>query len=313
MFFFLSCWTTLVESLLHVPPSQLRTASRQPRLFCYALVRTQPTDESLPGLALSLAKSCDGWALFGSENSTDPPVMSAYRPTRAGEAFFDRNDTFLSIWSSHISPMLSSRLAGSHADDSYDFFVKVDSDSFLRPAAFRHLFAPYDSRRPLVLSVGRCGEPGEARSGPDSGSCTDGFFTAVSREAARRILRLHRPEVCRLAAFGDHTGKSEWDSDDATLLSECFQNTGIRTMEPRDAAGRFLVPYPDYDGCECMENLHPLTGDHATTLRSGTEVCGCEGCCLSPMLALFHPLKRADDMATMHELFDDELSPDLVN
>jgi hypothetical protein len=73
----------------------------------------------------------------------------------------------------------------------FDWIVKIDTDTFLRPSSFKRMLQAYDPHRPTVLSVGgkygNGAEGGEKREPYVTG--TEGFFCASSKAAVELIMR----------------------------------------------------------------------------------------------------------------------------
>lgn len=266
------------------------------KIFCYSLVLA-PTNhpdihsEDLIGFQKNIAHGCDGWALYSTSANQNLSVTKAFPETKSNENFFNRNDTFLHVWKEHINQKLY----------DFDFFVKLDADVVVRPAAFRQMFTQHDiDRKPMVLSVSDC-HPAHPET-PSEHVCVDGYFVAVSQVAAKRILSLKHPEDCRLAAFGDFVG----NSNDEQLLKQCVQATGISFKEPLDAQGFHLIPF-DRRNCPAVM---PIEAAGAQVLASGKPLCQEDvvtgKCCYSPQMALFHGVKNKAQRQALHIFFSAE-------
>jgi len=276
------------------------------KIFCYALVidpSLHQEDLLLSWAKRDFARACDGWALYSTGTDPSKGIIKAYPQTRPNEEFFTREDTFLGVWRNHIKDKIG----------DFDFFVKLDSDTVVRPSVFRQMFLQHDFAQPVILSVTECHPEHQRHHGGDH-PCVDGYFVAVSREAAQRILSLRKPETCRLAAFGDFIG----DSDDEGMLQHCVEATGIRFEEPFDTEHYHMIPF-ERQGCK---DVMPIEFEDAKVLASGKPLCGkyafqisvdmkgrpvstqeAPRCCYSPHMALFHQVKTQEDISMIRQVF----------
>lgn len=89
-----------------------------------------------------------------------------------------------SLSTSRIIRAMWNHLVSQKRELQYDFIVKVDDDSYVRPSTFRKMFSRYDPSIPYVLSMG--GKYGlEGEDGEGSGPGSEGYFVGLSREAIR--------------------------------------------------------------------------------------------------------------------------------
>jgi hypothetical protein len=243
-----------VEALVRLrgripPASQPPAGYNSPRVFCYAVANAR--DIMQPGFQLwahAVATACTHWQVF-SDVSAPPNI------TRVFHAAADWNRS----WVQHMWPPVSA--AWNHVRTTYpteppfDWVVKLDLDTYIRPSAFWQLFAGHSSANPLVLSAGdsHCWlhqeSPGE----------TDGWFVAVSREAADRIFGPRPVWAAREAAiFGSDAVSKLTDSialGCPALLSGHAETTN---SQQRTISGTSIVFEPDITGCMQVHGIRAV-------------------------------------------------------
>jgi hypothetical protein len=183
-------------------------------VFCYAIANS--LDIAQPGFQLwsdAVATACTHWQVFGDLSA--PPNV-----TRVFHAATDWNRS----WVQHMWPGVSA--AWNHVRTAYpteppfDWVVKLDLDTYVRPSAFWQLFAGHNPAHPIMLSAGdtACWLHQEVLSQGD------GWFVAVSREASDRI-------------FAPATSRWPWQAAPPIKETVLRGAEGVHTRHTNVAAG----------------------------------------------------------------------------
>merc|ERR1711934_191152 len=119
----------------------VKRGSRQNSLFCYTLTG-YPYPETLPALVDSFRKACDGWAVFSSRDDASIPATKVYDQSKWDHHFYTFfREPMREIWSKLLSP---------NAPRTYDFYLKVDTDTFVNACSLRLLFDQHDPTKNIV-------------------------------------------------------------------------------------------------------------------------------------------------------------------
>eukprot|EP00037_Helgoeca_nana_P026165 m.293922 g.293922 ORF g.293922 m.293922 type:complete len:452 (-) comp27150_c0_seq1:300-1655(-) len=160
------------------PPHRPLPGSTPPRTYCYTAV----SGDICRAEAFSLwtdrvAAACTHWQVFSDHDA--PPHITK---------IFDGPDDWHRSWASQQWDAVSA--AWEHAGSAYpdeppfDWVIKLDSDTVIRPATFWMLFDGHDPAAPLVLSM----TDTACELSQQSPAFTDAWFVAVSRGAGARIF-----------------------------------------------------------------------------------------------------------------------------
>ena len=159
-------------------------------IYCYSL-SGYPYPSTLSGVMEQLDAACEHWHIFAS-HAQPPHIIKAYDQKRWPEFFIteleeptvvcDESSDLLILLFCSVQMFVWSFLYKTYGEDlPFDWIVKVDSDSFIRPSTFEKLFALHDPSKPVLLSMG-------GDSGYGDGVTADGYFIAWSHEASKRLF-----------------------------------------------------------------------------------------------------------------------------
>lgn len=258
--------------------------SRNPKLYCYAFLRS-PLPPVTALLGHQLSKSCDDWDLFSSESNRDLRVTKLYN-----QSDFDRD------WKLTMrGPVVAAwkHLLEKYDGNPFDWVIKLDYDSFVRPSTFRDMFARYTTEEPLILSADE--------------DYTDGFFDAVNSKAAKAVL----PEAgvlgtrhaldftmvnCTIILSGHNNDgvRSPPHHDSDTNAQHCAKRAGVKVHFPEDSNGNGLLVthVGNYDPRCCRrpvlsrEQLFGVAGEGSRCFPTKTDTK-----CISQKFAVVHPVK----------------------
>jgi len=165
------------EKSIENPQAFLGKKCHEPRpkaLFCYSLVRTPP-EPTAALLANQLSAACDGWAFFGDTEDPAKNVTKGFARMDFGS--FDKisgeatNKATRSVWK---------HLVESGALEEYEWFLRVEPDSFVRPSTLRQTF------KALHTSCRRGGYMA-------SDNINEGYFLALQADVVLGIKTLGWP------------------------------------------------------------------------------------------------------------------------
>jgi hypothetical protein len=164
-------------------PRKVTKDSPAIKTYCYTQTGDKSLTKQLSRFVKQLAAACDAYSVFAKFEDKEHHIVHAYR-------FSDWEA--IKLTSSQRMVRLAFKEAVSNSGKSkFDWIVKIDTDTFLRPSSFRRMLQAYDPQRPTVLSVsgkyGNGAEQGEKREPYITG--TEGFFCASSKAAAELIVR----------------------------------------------------------------------------------------------------------------------------
>lgn len=214
---------------------------RPKALFCYAVVPTNANDQPnkiglKPLLATQLSAACDGWALFGETEDPANNVTKAFSREVVPHAMENdmREMVTLGVW-----PHLIER----GALDEYEWFLKVDEDSFVRPSTLRKVFKSLHTSPPRDLFISLHDE-----------TLVDGFFDAVHADGVLAIQSMGWPAFCDGMLSGHDCVKCDgpaYTGQRMPMGSECLASlnkTRVDVGVLTDTEGRKLV-----SGSDCMD------------------------------------------------------------
>jgi hypothetical protein len=138
----------------------------------------EPKSETLPLFMRQLQLACDEYTIF-APFSFLPHIHKAYDPK-----------DWLAISATSEQRILRDvlkRVVSKEGKALFDYVVKLDTDSYLRPSTFRQMLQRYDAAKPTVLSIG--GQYGDLNKYDES---TDGYFVALTRGVLERISSIQR-------------------------------------------------------------------------------------------------------------------------
>eukprot|EP00747_Dinoflagellata_sp_TGD_P032085 gnl/TRDRNA2_/TRDRNA2_135720_c0_seq1.p1 gnl/TRDRNA2_/TRDRNA2_135720_c0~~gnl/TRDRNA2_/TRDRNA2_135720_c0_seq1.p1 ORF type:complete len:333 (-),score=44.47 gnl/TRDRNA2_/TRDRNA2_135720_c0_seq1:217-1215(-) len=250
------------------------------RTFCYSLVR-KPIEPTVPFLAKQLAAACDGWALFGVEAHPELNIIAAFSEE-------DNEKGQHGMLHEMVVRGVYGIIHERYGIDKFSWIVKLDSDSFVRPSAFKTYFQHLDSSKVnTAVSVG------------DGIDGLDGMFVALPTHVMHRLYLFGKHSVdCDVIASG--TNVLESDPNEA-----CRRQLGLdEPWTPRDQAGRRLVVPQLKDNCNhhlamCPKGILPDESEDAADHTMLSKSCPC----ISESFISVHPVKDPDTYANLSSLF----------
>eukprot|EP00929_Paragymnodinium_shiwhaense_P067488 TRINITY_DN33962_c1_g2_i1.p1 TRINITY_DN33962_c1_g2~~TRINITY_DN33962_c1_g2_i1.p1 ORF type:complete len:370 (+),score=48.52 TRINITY_DN33962_c1_g2_i1:66-1175(+) len=219
-------------------------AAEQKELYCFALVTKKEVDArgTIQLVADNLARACDGFNLFSTFSDARLGVVRAFDEEANARGFKRamREQVVLGVW----------RHLRETADiDRYNWFLKVDADSWLRPSTLRGALRSWTEGTEVesVLSIGYYADAAE-----NADQATDGFFVAVPRLLAGRVLDVAKSSRACDSVLSGHDERSREGNDyaaDASLPADeedaykCAEMLGMKQIiRPMvDSSGRKLV------------------------------------------------------------------------
>jgi len=220
------------------------TVNRKPQpkaLFCYALVRT-PCSEICEMLATQLNAGCDGWALFGDTEDQAKHVTKVYSKAVVKNALKHqmREMITLGVWK-HLDEV--------GALDEYEWFLKVDEDSFVRPSTLRKQFrAIYTRSRYDKLTTGDSFYDDGHFSGHEGAIVSDafrdeqsveGYFIALRADVVHAIKAMGWPRLCDELLSGHNDSPDRLHEN---WLNPCLESLGVGNIRAlKDARGLPVV------------------------------------------------------------------------
>lgn len=211
---------------------------RPKALFCFSLVRTPP-EPTAALLARQLSAACDGWALFGD---TEDPANNVTRG-------FAKQD-IKKAWAHQMREVITEGV-WKHLDESgalnvYEWFVMVETDSFVRPSTLRKTFrAMHTSCKRSLMSITEDDDKNRIQNH------LEGFFVAVQADVAHNMKSLGWPKDCDAALSGHG---DEWHHDVDAEIERCLREVNIPHIETlRDSQGHRLVA-SDQDSASSFGN-----------------------------------------------------------
>jgi len=235
---------------------------RPKTLFCYAQVRT-PCEELCEMLATQLNAGCDGWALFGDTDNEDKHVTKVYSKAVIPHALAHQMREMITqgVWK---------HLDESGALDKYEWFLKVDEDSFVRPSTLRKTFkALYPSSGPdsLISSHHNGAVISEGKNTP-----VEGFFVGLRVDAVLAIKAMGWPHECDEVLSGHNDSPDNDPGNPEPDVNDCFNRLGInRIGRLFDTGGHALV----INDKDFTKNLSPnFVSVHGHPFRSPKTYAG---------------------------------------
>jgi hypothetical protein len=190
------------------------------RIFCYALERdvgvkeekAQNEEEIMPLLARQLQLACDGWTFFGTRTDRAANLIQAYTHEDEKRGWYNqmREMVVTGVWA---------KLAAMRVPRNYQWIVKVDSDTFVRPSTLRAAFARLGSNHKGIISVS------DGHNVASGAVGIEGFFLAVP---TNMFADLRSYTTMNNACDSLITGHSEAraGSNAPGLKLECYQRFG---------------------------------------------------------------------------------------
>jgi len=264
-----------------------------PTIFCYTLTGWPPPATLAP-LIESLRESCDGFAVYGSRNNESMNMSKVYEQSEWQKHF----DSFFRepmevIWSRLLS----------QTAQPYNYYVKVDTDSYVRPCAMRRLFEGRTESDMVVLSTSDNKiQKGQSRK-YGTGTVFDGFFVAHSRLAATKMYQLMMAgKQCGAVVLSGHDESPDGQGAD---MAECEQD--ITVEFPLDKDGFALISgidmQPDISAFQdlvqqrksvCVPAQQSRSADNDDDANMDTPAAkGTDRLCFSHDLALIHSVVAA--------------------
>jgi hypothetical protein len=261
------------SGLTHQPDHEIQL------LFCYSLVRS-PVTETGKLLGWQLAKACDGWALFSSENDSSLNIVQGY--TRAEETVALKHQMHEMVIAGAWKHMVEMRVP-----ERYKWILKVDEDTYVRPSTLRSVFTKYAQLK-KIMSVSDANDNQEA-------SGLEGFFLATPAALMEELYTFGKTQRdCDVLASGHD--EDWWFNKNKFSSISCDAKFGS-VEAVLDAYG---LPVVASDG----EGIGHACGDLAFNMlqfsRStdpGGVFCDCKfygkngPACLSKEFAAIHPVR----------------------
>jgi hypothetical protein len=261
---------------------------QNPKLYCYAFLRV-PLPAVTELLGRQLDQSCDEWDLFSSESNPGLRVTKLYeQPDFDHDWNFTMRGPVIAAWR---------HLLSKYNGNPFDWMIKLDYDSFVRPSTFRGLFLQYDTEKPLILSA-------------DDGT-SDGYFAAVNSNAAQLFL----PEVgmlgkkqipistvnCMIPLSGHSNNDRDTDYGDKKG-HDCSERLGVKVKYPEDSTGQgLLITHFAEDPVELRCCQRPVLSREQIfeVAREGSRCfpTNTSSRCISTKFAVAHPIKEYADYA----------------
>jgi hypothetical protein len=250
------------------------------------LVRTPP-EPTAALLAKQLSLACDGWALFGDTADPANNVTKAFskEDSKKGWAHQMREMVTIGVWK---------HLVESGALDEYEYFLKVDADSFVRPSTLRNTFKALRTncrRSHMVISIWR--------------DEVDGYFGAVQADTALRMNSLGWPRECDVVLSGhDNFPTPQTVNDDH--IHRCLQENDAHFERLEDPLGHYLV------ASDSDTDQDPDCGNIASLLlgRASQKIKGPLCRCAPPRES--KPACISEDFVTVHHVGDAHTYSQLV-
>jgi len=259
---------TLAIRLQHRASAQ--RLSQEPKdLFCMAFV-ARGTEEANFDLQEAAFKKCDGYAFF---STTDDPAHNMYKIMEVAPK--NKNDA---TWEFPLH--MWSKVKELELTNQYKWFVKLDTDAFVRPDKLKQTLARFSPQESVVV----------ARQGRNSNLPIVGNVHALSG-----------PMVDELIAVKDTLANPEQYLRDDRLLSAWVGLT----------QGHILNAINDQDGCTTLASTDNqdlpseqdiqamLNGQSYLKNDNKKPALELGSICYSPDLAVIHPIK---DRATYEKL-----------
>lgn len=278
----------------------MRSHHRPKLLFCYALVRT-PVEPTAHLLGRQFASACDGWAFFSDADDSSENVIKAFTKEDIRKA-----------WSHQMREMVTAgvwkHLSSVGALHEFEWFLKVDADSFVRPSTLRKAFLDLSTTSSGIISA----------SDSASDTMVDGFFVAIRADTAIKIKSQHWPKRCDSTLSGHDEEAGFVDP-----VIECMQALNISHVGMlQDSFGRTLVAR-DQDSQDSHsedpggpEEYGPVECEHVGELlllnvQENVEgpLCSCtfgaaaRPACLSEEFVTIHAVKSAEIYARLVKAF----------
>lgn len=209
-------------------PPQLPETRKDPTLFCFS-VSVYPLLPTTELLAASLREACDEFVIFSTHTSHPHlNVVVGWTQLEWERAWLRGMDVPMQfVWR-----YLQQR-------ETFDWVIKLDTDTWVRPSTFRKIFRGRSSREATILSTGGTINlaQGMHQISWGTGTPVDGFFVAVSRAAADQIVpALLNGDKCAAHMLSGH-------NEEAEDPKPCEVNFDVTLMWPVDSDGyAFLSP-----------------------------------------------------------------------
>jgi hypothetical protein len=291
------------ERLKELDQPALRKSFLPNSLFCFAVVRSSPPEPTSALLAKQLDAACDAWALYG--DTADP----ANNVTKAFSKKEERH-----AWKHEMREMVTlgayKHIMDSGALDKYEWFLKVDADSFVRPSTLRKSFAALKSNPAASKVISVSDGNGETQ--------VDGFFIAVHTDAIHTMQSLGWPEDCDPVLSGHSESRSNMHDPYKCLRKinvarvGCLRDTlGHRlvALDQDDAEGHIDDPGgPQEYGPKACESIGQVLVDRAKKSIKG-PLCECtlgdspRPACVGEDFVAVHHVKDAHDYAELAKAF----------
>jgi len=268
-------------------------------VLCFALTRS-PMEETVPLLAQELARGCDAHYFFShkSQQENNVIVRKAYSEQDLSQG-----------WHGNMRRMV---IAGAYTKlaeigelDKYAWYVKVDTDTFVR-STLRTSLRAYTSRFPhnraIIAGLGL------------TTTVPDGYFVAVSGNLMNDLLSIgQESNVCSRMVSGhsdDVYADGHSDDDD----DNCIERIGIQSEPFLDSQKRWLM-FADTEEQNCdMEDKVGILMRHFS--QTNESLCKCFSDvsneyadvaaprrCYSPGFAIVHPVKSKYDHSKLINMF----------
>jgi len=275
---------------------------RPKNLFCFSMVRSPP-EKTAALLAKQLDVACDGWRLFGDRDDPENNITKGWSKQDMPSALAHQMRGVITkgIWKN---------LVESGFLDEYEWFLMIETDSFVRPSTLRKTFQ--------ALST-TC----ERRVFSIMDHYLDGFFLAWQASTVMRMKSLGWPRACDMVLSG-HKGWQSKHFDENKNLNRCLRSINVARIEGLlDRRGhRLLADDQDDDsdepvtrgevlGPKSCGNIAEMLVKRATRKIKG-PLCDCatvkyrkprKPWCLSEEFVSVHHVKSAKTYAKLVKAF----------
>jgi len=263
---------------LRLPPSEVLLAVETKKdLFCLDFVGRGVAENNFD-LQKKAMMRCDGYAFYSTEDVAEHNMVKIMDVAPANK----RTATWefaLKMWS---------KIGEQKLTDKYNWFVKVDTDAFLRPDKLRATLARFDSSKPLMI----------ARQGRNSHLPVVGSVHALTGPLVDELQTVkHKLEPAKQYLRDDRLLSAWTNLTSATIHQAINDDNGCTTFATTDRED-----LPSHEEILAMAKGQSYTKSskgHGTAKHGGLNQLG--EICYSPDLAVIHPIK---DRALYEELIN---------
>lgn len=264
-------------------------------LFCYAFART-PHEHVLPLFMKQLALACDGWVVFSWRNDGRLGVVKAYTHKQERSSVRSHQEWMMRGGWQYMNSTGILR--------QYDWFLKVEPDTFLVPSRLRKAIFKYPKGFKKLITQGV-----EA----------DGFFTVISQDLFLETIEgyVRHPDCFHRDSFDEWSGvflqlphcprmeevEGLVDSDGDAIVASFAACKELRDVKHRSA----YVASPKQRLCTRFDNTLLSCFEYGSSRDCSKERvlkghCGRRlpaGKCVSSHFVALHPVKKHSEFLSL--------------